>query len=218
MSEDPLVRLGKIAGIGGVSLGVLLILFRVLLQRIKFPPPTKAQAYRIILVFMVLVWSIAVLGIIVWWVPRGPGRAQPPRVPPRPPYRVLWVDDRLTDERQRLIADLRQLQIEVTTEPSSDAARARMQDTPFDLLITDPKRQGDPNAGFAFAEEVKQLYEGMPIVVYCNSLTPERRARAKQLGIDIANRPANLLDLVKRKLNIPDTIPDQAPAPSAAAP
>ncbi len=53
-----LETVGSIAGIGGLALGVFLLLFR----RIQLPPGTR----RHLTLFMWLVWSICILGIIAY--------------------------------------------------------------------------------------------------------------------------------------------------------
>lgn len=58
--------LGKIAGLGGIALGVFLLLFKKLLEKIKVPGLTKAQWFKVIVIFMILVWSVAILGIGSW--------------------------------------------------------------------------------------------------------------------------------------------------------
>ncbi len=50
---------GLIAGIAGLALGVFLILFREVIRKKIFPVLTKKQSFQIIIVFMLLVWSIA---------------------------------------------------------------------------------------------------------------------------------------------------------------
>lgn len=66
MEKSILETLGAIAGIGGVSLGVLLLLFRGLLEKLIVPGLTRKQWYRVVLVFLLLVWSIAIIGIGAW--------------------------------------------------------------------------------------------------------------------------------------------------------
>ncbi len=59
-------KMGGIAGIGGLALGVFLILFRDLVRKQIFPKLTKKQSYRIITLMTILVWSDAVIGILSW--------------------------------------------------------------------------------------------------------------------------------------------------------
>ena len=58
--------LGQVAGIGGVALGVLLLLFRDVIRKKIFPQLTKRQGYRVVLLFLILTWSVAIAGIIAW--------------------------------------------------------------------------------------------------------------------------------------------------------
>jgi hypothetical protein len=63
-----LTSLGKIAGLGGIALGVVLLLFRDFLKQ-KFLPAAgleAAQAYHILLAFLVLTFGIAAVGIVAW--------------------------------------------------------------------------------------------------------------------------------------------------------
>jgi hypothetical protein len=55
-----------VAGIGGVSLGVFLLLFRDIIQKSIFPTLASAQAYRLLQLITVAVWSIAIVGIGAW--------------------------------------------------------------------------------------------------------------------------------------------------------
>jgi len=66
MESTLLESLGQIAGIGGIALGVFLLLFRKLLETIVVPGLTKAHWFKVIITFMILVWSVAILGIGAW--------------------------------------------------------------------------------------------------------------------------------------------------------
>ncbi|NTV67077.1 MAG: hypothetical protein HGB06_05230 [Chlorobaculum sp.] len=66
MNTEILKIVGQIAGIGGLALGVLFLLFRDLLKQIVAPAMTKSQWFRVVVIFMLLVWSIAVIGIGAW--------------------------------------------------------------------------------------------------------------------------------------------------------
>jgi hypothetical protein len=60
---------GQVAGIGGIALGVLLLLFREVIRLKVFPQLAKTHAYKIIRLILLLVWSIALAGIGAWvWV------------------------------------------------------------------------------------------------------------------------------------------------------
>ena len=57
---------GKIAGIGGLAIGVFLLLFRDVIHKNIFPNLDKEKAYRLLRLIVILVWSIAVVGIGAW--------------------------------------------------------------------------------------------------------------------------------------------------------
>jgi len=69
MTAETLGLLGQVAGVAGIALGVLLILFRDFLRKSIFASLTKDQSYRLLRLLLVLVWSIAIIGIGAWlWV------------------------------------------------------------------------------------------------------------------------------------------------------
>lgn len=57
---------GMIAGIGGLALGVLLIIFREIIRKKIFPQLTKQQSYKLIRLMVIFVFIVAVVGIIAW--------------------------------------------------------------------------------------------------------------------------------------------------------
>lgn len=74
MDTQILKVVGQTAGIGGLALGVFLLLFRQLLQRIRPAGLTRVQWYRVIIIFMLLVWSLALAGLAVWIIADRAGR------------------------------------------------------------------------------------------------------------------------------------------------
>ena len=69
---EALVGFGKIAGLAGLALGVFLLLFRDLISKVLtkiLPVLTKAQAYRIVRLALVLIFAISALGILAWQLP-----------------------------------------------------------------------------------------------------------------------------------------------------
>ena len=69
-AETQLIKIfGEIAGIGGLALGVFLLLFKNLLKKIVAPNMTKEHWFRVVVIFMLCVWSIGLAGIGAWvWV------------------------------------------------------------------------------------------------------------------------------------------------------
>jgi hypothetical protein len=57
---------GQIAGIGGLALGVFLILFREVIRKNIFPKLPPQEAYRLLRLITVAVWSVAIVGILAW--------------------------------------------------------------------------------------------------------------------------------------------------------
>jgi hypothetical protein len=67
-----LSSLGKVAGLGGIALGVFLLLFQGVLEK-QFLPEAglgSSQAFTIILALMILTFGIAGIGIIAWLISR----------------------------------------------------------------------------------------------------------------------------------------------------
>jgi len=64
-----LADLGRVAGIGGIAIGALLVIFRDVVRKNVFsnlPPETSFSLLRLI---VVLTWTVAVLGLLIWAVP-----------------------------------------------------------------------------------------------------------------------------------------------------
>ena len=67
MGTDVLQALGQIAGIGGISVGVALVVFRDVIRKNIFPKfKDEHLAYRLLRLVVVLSWTIAVLGTGAW--------------------------------------------------------------------------------------------------------------------------------------------------------
>ena len=87
MDSKILSSLGKIAGLGGIAFGVLLLLYRGVLEK-QFLPQAglgSGQAFAIILCLLILTFGIAGIGVIAWLI----GRTTGPRAPV--PNTVLGV-------------------------------------------------------------------------------------------------------------------------------
>lgn len=57
---------GQIAGIGGLALGILLLIFREVIRKNIFPNLAQVQAYRIIRLIVSLTFVIALSGLAAW--------------------------------------------------------------------------------------------------------------------------------------------------------
>lgn len=58
--------LGKIAGIGGLSIGLVLVIFRQIIAKNIFPILYKDQGYKLLRLMIILTFSIALIGILAW--------------------------------------------------------------------------------------------------------------------------------------------------------
>ncbi len=66
MPETTFYELGKIAGIGGLSIGFLFFIFRDIIRRNLFQKFTKEQGYKIIRLIIVLSFIIGLVGVMGW--------------------------------------------------------------------------------------------------------------------------------------------------------
>ena len=69
MDAEILKIVGQVAGIGGIALGVLLLVFRDVIRKKIFPRLTNEHAYKLLRLVLVLVALVALAGIGAWiWV------------------------------------------------------------------------------------------------------------------------------------------------------
>ena len=66
MDTELLKTLGQALGIGGLALGIFFLLFRELIRKSIFPMLKKDDAYRLLRLITVLIWSVAVIGVAAW--------------------------------------------------------------------------------------------------------------------------------------------------------
>jgi len=66
MDTELLKTLGQVLGIGGLALGIFFLLFREMIRKSIFPTLKKDDAYRLLRLISVLIWSVAVIGIGAW--------------------------------------------------------------------------------------------------------------------------------------------------------
>jgi hypothetical protein len=76
MDAEVLSVVGQVAGIGGLALGVFLLLFREIIRKKIFPKLPPAEAYRLLRLITIAVWSVAIVGIAAWvYVGQGSAKA-----------------------------------------------------------------------------------------------------------------------------------------------
>ena len=77
MDVQVIETVAKAAGIGGVAIGALLLIFRETLRKSIFPRMTREQGYKTIRMILVMTWTVALAGIGAWvWAEsRPPGES-----------------------------------------------------------------------------------------------------------------------------------------------
>lgn len=72
MAADELIReVGAVAGIAGVAIGALILVFRDVIRKLFLRTLPPELAYRLVRLMIIAVWSVAVLGILVKLAPEG---------------------------------------------------------------------------------------------------------------------------------------------------
>ena len=66
MEAQVIETVAKAAGIGGIAIGALLLIFRETLRKSIFPKMTREQGYKTIRMILVMVWTVALAGIAAW--------------------------------------------------------------------------------------------------------------------------------------------------------
>ena len=66
MDQNIIKIMGQTAGIGGLAIFVLLILFRDVIKKNIFPTLTRTNAYSLLRLIVILVFIFALSGIAVW--------------------------------------------------------------------------------------------------------------------------------------------------------
>ena len=111
------------------------------------------------------------------------------------PINVLWVDDNPgNNERER--EAFTTLGFIFTLAKSTKEAKSRLSAGEFNLIISDFRRDEDPEAGYGLLEYINGLDKAPPYIIYAASATPELIAEAKSKGaFGETNRPSELMRL-----------------------
>lgn len=107
MNEYSLLeKIGQIAGIGGIALGVLLLIFKEVIRKNIFPNLNRKQAYNIIKLILILTFLVAIFGIAAWvWsetLKNGQKKAIDTHTPEQGKYRRIYFQgfDRTPDNNE----------------------------------------------------------------------------------------------------------------------
>ncbi len=69
METELLKTVGQVAGVGGVALGSLFLVYREMLRKALLPKLARGQAYRLLRLITLTAWSVAIVGLLTWgWV------------------------------------------------------------------------------------------------------------------------------------------------------
>lgn len=119
------------------------------------------------------------------------------------PQRILWVDD-MPQNNIREQNAMTALGMQVTTATSTEDALDRLDESKFDVVITDMGRPGNRQAGYELLEKMQERGHTEPVIIYAGSNRPEHKEQARKLGaFGSTNRPDELLDLVTRAVEDP---------------
>jgi len=88
MGSDVFRSIGSSAGLAGLAIGMIVVLFKEVIRKNIFPQLPKQDAYRLLRTILFLAWSVAIVGIGSWTylqlnalpVEQRPQSAVPPRL------------------------------------------------------------------------------------------------------------------------------------------
>lgn len=66
MEAEALIKLGQIAGIAGISLGIIFLIFKQIIAKTIFPNLTKDQGFKILRLIITFLFVIGLVGMILW--------------------------------------------------------------------------------------------------------------------------------------------------------
>lgn len=64
MSEN-LMDVGKVAGVVGIAITAMVVIFRDLIGKLILPKPTRLQSFILIILILVLTWSVVIVVVLV---------------------------------------------------------------------------------------------------------------------------------------------------------
>lgn len=110
--------------------------------------------------------------------------------------RVLWVDDNPDNNIHERTA-LSALGVQFSLAESTNDAKTILSANAFDLIISDFRRDKDPEARYALLDYVMTLRPHPPYIIYASSAEPAFIQEAKEHGaFGETNRPYELFGLV----------------------
>ena len=87
--------------------------------------------------------------------------------------RILWVDDRPAGNTA-LVDLFRSVRMDVEQVHSTDEAIRLLRRKPYDVIISDVDRDGDPQAGIKMLRELDRYDINVPVLIHAAGFDPER--------------------------------------------
>lgn len=87
--------------------------------------------------------------------------------------KVLWVDDR-PEGNAPLVELFRAAGMHIDLAPSTEEAVPLFRRRPYDVIISDLDREGDPQAGVKMLRILEQYNVSVPVLIYAGRFDPER--------------------------------------------
>lgn len=88
---------------------------------------------------------------------------------PKRPLRVLWIDDN-PDTVMYEAGILQTLGMQVEFAKTSANAHEKLRSTPFQLILSDIRRNDNPVAGLQFLQEIRQTSRPIEMIFYVSNL------------------------------------------------
>jgi CheY-like chemotaxis protein len=109
--------------------------------------------------------------------------------------RVLWVDDAPDNNVYECVA-LMEAGFLIATATSNDAARRYLDETSFDLMITDLGRGGTTDDGAALVREISAQRPNLPVIVYTRDAAKARNDLKAAGAKAVEDQPGALIGAV----------------------
>lgn len=117
------------------------------------------------------------------------------------PLKILWLDDN-PDFNVRERETLSTLGFVFTLVKTTQEAKALITGSNYDLIISDFKRELDPEYGYGLLDHIKTIEQAPPYIIYAAAATPELVNEAIQRGaFGETNRPSELVRLAVRAIS-----------------
>lgn len=100
---------------------------------------------------------------------------------PRPPPRILWVDDK-PDNNLREREAMAAFSVQFDLALSTDEALQRLRASKFDLIISDMGRPGDARAGYTLLQALRERGDATRYVLYTSSCSDAQMQEARTRG------------------------------------